>query len=165
MDTVSIVSGQVPQATKASSDLQKCEIGSLQLPHLLRYEDRNSMRHSIETRLPFLDYRLIEMAVSLPLNHKIRGGWTKYLLRETITDALPKAIVWRKNKIGFGAPTSVWLAAHTWAMKEEVRKSEIVSNITHRERLLKKFPSLSLLDQWTYFNLAVWERLYNVSWS
>ena len=150
---------------KSVQDLQKCEIGVLQLPQLLRQEDRNSMRHSIETRLPFLDYRLVEMAVSLPLNHKIRGGWTKYLLREAITDALPKEIVWRKNKMGFEAPTSVWLAEHTGAMKEEVRKSEIVSNITHRERLVKKFPSLSLLDQWAYFNLAVWERLYNVSWS
>ena len=150
---------------KSVQDLQKCEIGALSLPRLLRTEDRQSMRHSIETRLPFLDYRLVEMGISLPLNHKIREGWTKYILREAITDALPKKIAWRKNKMGFEAPTSVWLAEHTEAMKDEIRKSEMLSNIIHPETLVKDFSSLSLRDQWAWFSLAVWERLYNVAWS
>jgi asparagine synthase (glutamine-hydrolysing) len=64
------------------ADLQIHEIATLQLPHLLRYEDRNSMWHSIETRLPFLDYRLVEFCVSLRAEWKIQRGWTKYILRE-----------------------------------------------------------------------------------
>jgi asparagine synthase (glutamine-hydrolysing) len=51
---------------------------------LLRYEDRNSMAHWVEARLPSLDYRLVEMLASLPLNQKMRDGWTKYVLRNAM---------------------------------------------------------------------------------
>ena len=76
--------------------MQKLEIETLQLPHLLRYEDRNSMRHSIETRLPFLDYRLMEAAASLPLDHKLRDGWTKYVVRKAAEPHLPPEVTWRE---------------------------------------------------------------------
>ena len=52
------------------------------IPQLLRYEDKNSMRWSIESRVPFLDYRLVELAMSLPSGYKIRKGTTKYILRK-----------------------------------------------------------------------------------
>jgi asparagine synthase (glutamine-hydrolysing) len=80
------------------------------LEELLRYADRNSMAHSREVRLPFLDHELVEFIFSLPSNFKIRNGWTKWLLRESMKDKLPNEIVWRKDKTGFEPPQQQWLS-------------------------------------------------------
>lgn len=146
-------------------DLQIFEIGTLQLPHLLRYEDRNSMRHSIETRLPFLDYRLVEAAISLPVAYKIRDGWTKYILRRAVDEILPREITWRKNKLGFEAPDRIWLGAYENEMKNEISKSRILPEISDTRRIIDEFSQLSLKERWAYFNLAAWERVYDVSWA
>lgn len=156
---------QSARSFRSVSDLQTFEICTLQLPHLLRYEDRNSMRHSIETRLPFLDYRLVEAAISLPAEYKIRDGWTKYLLRRAIDDILPSEIVWRKTKLGFEAPESVWLSAHENAMKREIENSLILDEIADKRKIVDEFGRLSLKERWAYFNLAAWERVYRVSWA
>jgi asparagine synthase (glutamine-hydrolysing) len=79
------------------------------LEELLRYADRNSMAHGREVRLPFLDHELVEFIFSLPANFKIRSGWTKWLLRETMKDKLPNEIVWRKDKTGFEPPQEQWI--------------------------------------------------------
>ena len=79
------------------------------LEELLRYADRNSMAHGREVRLPFLDHELVEFIFSLPANFKIRNGWTKWLLRETMKDKLPNEIVWRKDKTGFEPPQEQWI--------------------------------------------------------
>ena len=79
-------------------------LSAYSLPYLLRGEDRNSMAHSIEARVPFTDYRLVDYVFSLPCAYKIRHGWTKWLLRLAVQDLLPSEIVWRKDKIGFAIP-------------------------------------------------------------
>jgi len=145
--------------------LQLHEIGTLQLPHLLRYEDRNSMRHSIETRLPFLDYRLVEMGVSLRSNLKMRDGWTKYVLRRAMKETLPDDVAWRRSKLGFEAPEKTWLAAHEDAMIDEIRRSRIVGEIADLDRLLAQFGAMGLRDRWSWFNLAAWERVHDVQWA
>ena len=81
------------------------------LPYLLRGEDRNSMAHSIEARVPFTDYRLVDYVFSLPGIYKIRHGWTKWLLRRAVEDLLPPDIVWRTDKLGFATPA--------WASKQD----------------------------------------------
>jgi asparagine synthase (glutamine-hydrolysing) len=80
-----------------------------QLPELLRYEDRNSMAHSIEARVPLLDYRLVELLFSLDARALIDGGRTKILLRRAFGDILPPAVRDRNDKIGFAAPQAWWL--------------------------------------------------------
>ena len=79
------------------------------IPQLLRYEDRNSMRWSIESRMPFLDYRLVELAMSLPSGYKIRKGMTKYILRRAMKGLVSDRILGRRDKIGFAAPDEDWL--------------------------------------------------------
>jgi asparagine synthase (glutamine-hydrolysing) len=74
------------------------------LPRLLRLEDRNSMAHSIEARLPFTDHRLVDYVFQIPAVFKIHHGWTKWLLRLAMRDLLPDDIVWRKDKLGFATP-------------------------------------------------------------
>jgi asparagine synthase (glutamine-hydrolysing) len=73
------------------------------VPALCHYEDRMSMAFGLEIRLPFLDHNLVELALSLPTDFKIRKGFQKFILREAI-DELPSAIKWRKDKKGFNIP-------------------------------------------------------------
>jgi asparagine synthase (glutamine-hydrolysing) len=80
------------------------------LPTLLHYEDRNSMAHSIESRVPFLDHRLVELLFQFPDNLKINNGWTKFSLRQSMEGVLPKEIQWRTDKKGFVTPGEIlWL--------------------------------------------------------
>ena len=75
----------------------------------LRMEDRMSMAHSIESRLPFLDYRLIEMAFNLPDELKTNNGFTKVVLREAMKNRLPASIALNRKKTRFSAPFEEWL--------------------------------------------------------
>ncbi|MFA5400919.1 MAG: asparagine synthase (glutamine-hydrolyzing) [Dehalococcoidia bacterium] len=86
----------------------KNDLLEFSLPVLLRYEDKNSMAHAVEARLPFLDYRLVEKLASMPLNQKMRGGWTKYVLRNAMRGVLPEEIRLRKSKLGFTTPKDLW---------------------------------------------------------
>lgn len=79
------------------------------LQELLRYADRNSMAHGREIRLPFLSHELVTFVFSLPPNFKIREGWTKWLLRQSMQQKLPAEIAWRKDKVGFEPPQKKWM--------------------------------------------------------
>lgn len=80
------------------------------LPTLLHYEDRNSMAFSLESRVPFLDHRLVEYGFSLPLKDKINNAETKYILRKSLGGILPEAVANRKDKKGFVTPGEAkWL--------------------------------------------------------
>jgi asparagine synthase (glutamine-hydrolysing) len=85
------------------------ELIQTRLPALLRYEDRLSMAFSIESRVPFLDHRLVELAFALPDTAKIHRGWSKYALRGALAGLLPASIVWRRDKKGFPTPLADWL--------------------------------------------------------
>jgi asparagine synthase (glutamine-hydrolysing) len=79
------------------------------LPSLLRYEDRNSMAFSIETRLPFLDYRLVEFVFSLADEERLDGTTSKVILRRSLADRIPRSVLERRDKMGFETPADVWL--------------------------------------------------------
>lgn len=142
--------------------MQLFEISTVQLPHLLRYEDRNSMRHSIETRLPFLDYRVVEFCISLNSHYKINKGWTKYILRKVIDGRLPNDITWRKDKKGFEAPERTWISSTSEMMKVEIQKSKILNELVEVKRLISDFDRLPFRRRWVYFMIAAWERRFNV---
>jgi asparagine synthase (glutamine-hydrolysing) len=78
------------------------------LEHLLKWEDLNSMRFSIESRVPFLDYRLVEQTLSLHSDNYIKKGLTKYILRESMKSIVPEKIRLRYDKIGFATPENEW---------------------------------------------------------
>ena len=88
---------------------QLADLRRFSVPQLTHYEDRMSMAHAREVRLPFLDVRLVEMLLPLPINTKLRDGWTKYLFREALAPYLPTQIARRKDKQGFTTPQSHWL--------------------------------------------------------
>jgi len=80
------------------------EVEGIGLPALLRYEDRNSMTFSIESRLPYLDPRLLDLAYALPSWLKIRRGWSKAIVRRALEGVVPSDVLWSRQKIGFAAP-------------------------------------------------------------
>lgn len=149
-------------AFKNVKNLQLFELTYAQLPHLLRYEDRNSMRHSIETRLPFLDYRLVEFGISIPIDQKINDGWTKYIIRESYKDLLPETIIWRKNKFGFEAPDQIWLTKYLSEIKFEIQNSKLLNHYIDTNKMLANYLQLPLKEQWIYLNIARWEKVYNI---
>ncbi len=81
---------------------------SHELPSLLRYEDRNSMASSCESRLPFLDYRLVEFILSISLNQRFRDTQTKWILRQSMKDINIASVINRNDKIGFATPEKEW---------------------------------------------------------
>lgn len=90
------------------------------IPSLLHNEDGNSMAFSIESRVPFLDYRIVEFGIALDGKYKIRNQWTKWIIRKACKEYLPKEIVKRKNKMGFPAPFERWL--REGKSKEEIKE-------------------------------------------
>lgn len=78
------------------------------IPALLHFDDRNSMAFSIESRVPFLDYRLVEYLYTLTGNLKIKDGYTKYILRESMKGILPEKVRMRTDKKGFQSAAEYW---------------------------------------------------------
>ncbi len=79
------------------------------LPVLLRYQDRNSMAHGIEARVPMVDHLFVEHALTLPESFFFRGGMTKRLLVDALPDRLPPSLCARRTKLGFDTPQASWM--------------------------------------------------------
>lgn len=89
--------------------LSVAQLTSLNLPMLLHWEDRDSMAHGVEARVPFLDHRLVEFCLGLPEEHKLADGWTKRVLREGMRGRLPESVRLRRDKLGFATAEEVWM--------------------------------------------------------
>ena len=87
------------------------------LPTLLRNYDRYSMANGVESRMPYMDWRLVCFSFSLPWQSKIGGGYTKRILRESMKNLLNNSVRLRRDKIGWNAPTDSWLRNE---FKEEI---------------------------------------------
>lgn len=105
------------------------EITRSPLPLYVRIEDRNSMAHSIEARLPFLDYRLVTLMFTLDPEWKLRGQWNKYILRQAMRGRIPEVVRTRVDKMGFPVPWRQWAAKDLY---EPMR--DIISSRQARER-------------------------------
>ena len=102
------------------------------LEELLRYADRNSMAHSREIRLPFLQHELVEFLFSLPSSMKIRDGFTKWIVRKSMNDLLPQNIVWRNDKIGYEPPQKQWMQNKNvqeiiWESRKKLVKEKVLN--------------------------------------
>ena len=141
------------------------EICKNQLPHLLRYEDKNSMAFSIETRLPFLDYRLVEFLISVRPAYKLFQGWSKYLLRKSMNNRLPDKIAWRKNKMGFELDEKGIINKIDKEFQSLLYDSKLISKIIDKKLLSNRYYSLSKNLKWKLYNLMKWEKLFDVKTS
>ena len=108
------------------------------LEELLRYADRNSMAHSREIRLPFLQHELVEFLFSLPSTMKIKDGFTKWILRKSMNDLLPQNIVWRKDKVGYEPPQHQWMQNKKLQEMIMESKKQLVKEKVLNENVLTK---------------------------
>ena len=138
------------------------------LPSLLHIDDRNSMAFSIESRPPFLDYRLVEFLFSLPSMQKIQNGFTKYILRSAFEGILPDEIRLRRDKMGFVTPLKKWLKKEIKGEVYDVLNSESFKNRGY----FKSAAVMKILNEhisgkkdhqftiWSWLNLELWFRLF-----
>ncbi|GDX93680.1 asparagine synthetase B [Planctomycetia bacterium] len=109
---IGVIGEQLEESGLLKNTLARClfhQVTACPLPYLLHQYDRCSMANGVESRFPFMDYRLLEFAFSLPLQSRVGGGYTKRVLREAVAGALPDAIRLNKRKTGFNSPFSDWL--------------------------------------------------------
>jgi asparagine synthase (glutamine-hydrolysing) len=133
------------------------------LPNLLRYEDRNSMAFSIEARVPYLDYRLVEYVFTMAPHLRIHEGWTKWLHRAAFVNVLPPEIVWRRDKVGFETPEQRWFregkAPLLDLLSDGAGSDYLDLNGVRREapRLIERGETAQV---WRWINLVRWLHLF-----
>ncbi len=108
------------------NDVLKRSMMASPLPLYLRIEDRNSMAHSVEARLPFMDYRLVSFLFRLPAQWKVRGPWNKYVLREAMRGRIPESVRARPDKMGFPTAGRKWFAHDLYEPMADLLSSQAV---------------------------------------
>ena len=141
------------------------------LQMLLHWEDRNSMAHSVEARVPFLDHRLVEFCLALGNNHKIAGGETKRVMRLAMRGILPEVVRKRRDKLGFATPEQIWFQGPLRNLVVDGVKSTIhrypelfnaEETITLMESMLDGRRQLDF-TLWRIVNLGIWGERFKVS--
>jgi asparagine synthase (glutamine-hydrolysing) len=150
--------------------MSHAQLTSTNLQMLLRWEDRSSMAHSVESRVPFLDHRLVEFVLGLPDEYKLAQGMTKRVLREAMKGVLPEPIRTRVDKIGFATPEEVWTRSrlseqYRSRMRKAIDTSEGIigaSAMRELEHIIsgeKRFTSLP----WRLINFGEWIEAFSVN--
>lgn len=139
------------------------------LSMLLHWEDRDSMAHSIESRVPFLDYRLVEFIFSLPTEYKINAGISKRILRDGLDGILPDKIKNRMSKLGFATPEEVWVKQNHQLFREKLIDAlEACPTIFNRTQVLEIFDEIiagkRVFDFWLWriISFGTWFKLFKV---
>ena len=129
------------------------------LVNLLHYADRGSMGNSIESRMPFMDYRLVEFLASIPACYKIHNGWTKYIARLAFDKKLPDDICWRIDKMGWPIPEDKWFngGLKSW-LKSELINSDLVKEVVGD---LKGVDELPRKNKVRLLNLAIFDKVFS----
>jgi asparagine synthase (glutamine-hydrolysing) len=143
-------------------------LGRRGLPELLRYEDRNSMAHSLEARVPFLDHRLVELMFSLEPERLIERGVTKVALRRALADVLPPTVRDRIDKLGFVTPEARWLNGRLGDLAADVFASAsfadrgFVDAAAARKRLAahRRGDLVAGNELWRALNVELWARTF-----
>jgi len=131
------------------------------------------MAHSVETRVPMLDYELVQFAINCPPRFKLRDGWTKWILRQALRGTLPEAVRLRRSKLGFATPQDQWLRQDVRGKMRSVisdsgfRVGRILSQTKMRKQLedfiSNRAGCLNGLEAFRLLNLELWARVFHVS--
>lgn len=145
------------------------QLTTTSVPVQLHWADRDSMAHSIESRFPFLDYRLVEFVLSCPPEYTVGGGTTKRILRAGLAHRLPREITERQDKMGFVTPEQAWLCDQEGA--------NLMQWLDHRRDLALNFISHASFDRarrilagrerynrfaWRVLSLVMWAERFSV---
>ena len=157
----------IPSNRHLVSELREALMGEKGLVHLLRYEDRNSMAHSIESRVPFLTTDIVEFLLSMPEEFLLsEDGLTKNIFRKAMEGLVPSVVLNRKDKIGFETPEFEWIKLHKELICSEINLSELP--------LINKKECINIVNNiangrqqfswiiWRIINLVYWFKINNL---
>jgi len=144
--------------------LVECVVRS-SLPMLLRFEDRNSMAHGVESRVPFLTPQIVEFVLSLPEEYLLNPhGIGKHVFREAMRGITPNSILDRKDKIGFVTPEQKWLSVlRPWV--ERVMHSDAAGSIPAINQTAVVAECREILDGKKEFHPRMWRWLNLIRWA
>ena len=137
------------------------------LPALLQVEDRVSMAHGLESRVPFLDHRIVELAATIPADVKFENGNMKHVLRSAMRSKLPASISNRQDKMGFPVPLHEWITSpgpvrdfvRDVFSSQQARSRELIDN----SRVLKRMDGETQFGRqiWGLLSLELWQRAFH----
>ena len=131
------------------------------LPALLQVEDRMSMAHGLESRVPLLDHSLVELLATIPPGIKFKDGNLKCLLKSTFKNVFPKAVIERDDKMGFPVPLSLWMQGDLKPFVSDIFHSK---KARERDYLSSSFDIRSLISNEGQFSRKVWGLLSLELW-
>jgi asparagine synthase (glutamine-hydrolysing) len=135
------------------------------LPALLQVEDRMSMAHGIESRVPFLDHPLIEFAATVPADIKFEGGQLKHLLKKAFSRELPPEILARRDKMGFPVPLKEWFASELNDFVLEIVADMKAKNreFVNTDAVLRNFGESGQFSRktWALLSLEIWQQEFH----
>lgn len=164
-------SSNISSQLYGSVDLQDAMLNHFEykLEHLLKWEDRNSMHFSLEARVPFLDYRLVEKTLASDSSDIIKNGMTKHILREAMKGKVPEEIRLRVDKTGYTTPQDEWFRTPEW----ELKITELINSETFESRKIFKVNKVKEMfaqhinreknianEIWKWIHLELWFRKY-----
>jgi asparagine synthase (glutamine-hydrolysing) len=135
------------------------------LPALLQVEDRVSMAHGLESRVPFLDHKLVEFAATMPADVKFKNGSMKNVLRNAMTPYLPDAVLNRKDKMGFPVPLNEWVKteARSFVWDTLSTKKALGREFIDNRRVLAQLESEPQFGRklWGLLSLELWQQQFH----
>lgn len=149
--------------TTSVTALSRAQLLTTSLPPQLHWCDRDSMAHSIESRAPFLDYRLVEFALGLPDDYKLAEGETKRILRSAMKGVLPEKIRKRQDKMGFVTPEAHWITVdrQAWFLEAASRAYEQSKGVLNSAALDR---ARSIIGGKEPFNRFAWRLISFGAW-
>lgn len=164
-----IIAAKLPFTKKNFSESTVRELSlrymeSVGLGLLLHYVDRNSMAASIESRVPFLDHRLVEFCLRLPSDFKIDNTITKRTLRDALSTILPDIIRYRKDKLGYHTPQKIWFSDNLRVIMERIKSSSImkVLNNDFIEKMKSPVSEMDAAALTRLFSAVIWLELFEL---
>ena len=135
------------------------------LPALLHIEDRMSMAHGLESRVPFLDHPLVEFAATVPADFKFAGGDTKHLLKRALGGELPNSILHRRDKMGFPVPLKEWFADELRDFVQDMFRSRVARSrpFMNADAVLANFERAGRFSRktWGLISLEIWHQMFH----
>lgn len=135
------------------------------IPALLQVEDRMSMAHGLESRVPLLDHPLIEFAATIPADIKFKGGQMKYLIKQVFGHKLPSSIVNRRDKMGFPVPLKEWFDGplNEFVMDTLSQMKSKNRDFINVDAVLKNFEKTGRYSRkiWALLSLEIWHQQFH----
>ena len=153
----------IGMSDKYIEDVSLDQLLRFSVPKQLKWCDRDSMAHSIESRVPFLDYRLVDLLYSLPSDYKLKRGLTKRILRDALSGDIPKEVETRVTKMGFVTPGERWVLDNPEEYKLKLNEAiERAGVILNKSECYSRFSKM--IDGETEFENGFWRILFFGEW-